>query len=52
MHCSSDTGEKWECNGRVHQLLIDLEKAYDSNRRELLHNILTDVDTSIKLLAT
>jgi len=41
MH-SSDTGEKWEYNGTVHQLVIDFEKAYDSVRREVLYNILTE----------
>jgi hypothetical protein len=36
----SDTGEKWEYNGTVHQLFIGFKKAYDSVRREVLHNIL------------
>jgi len=46
----SDTGEKLECNGIVHQLFIDFEKAYDSMRRELLDNILTELSISMKLV--
>jgi hypothetical protein len=38
----SDTGEKWECNETDHQLFIDFKKAYDSVRREVLYNILTE----------
>jgi hypothetical protein len=38
---SSDTGEKWEYNGAAHKLFIDLKKAYDSVRREVLYKILT-----------
>jgi len=34
----------------VHQLFIDFEKAYDSTRREVLFNILTEFDTLMKLL--
>jgi hypothetical protein len=34
--------KKWKYNGTVHQLLIDFKKAYDSVRRELLYNILTE----------
>jgi hypothetical protein len=32
--------KKWEYNKTVHQLFIDLKKAYDSVRREVLYNIL------------
>jgi hypothetical protein len=32
--------KKWEYNETVHQLLLDLKKAYDSVRREILYNIL------------
>jgi hypothetical protein len=32
--------KKWEYNGTVHQLFIDLKKAYGSVRREALYNIL------------
>ena len=31
---------KWEHNEAVHQLFIDFKKAYDSDRRETLYNIL------------
>jgi hypothetical protein len=31
--------KKWQYNGTVHQLFIDLKKAYDSVRREALYNI-------------
>jgi hypothetical protein len=36
---SSDTGEKWECNGTVLQLCIDFKKAYNPVRTEVLYNI-------------
>jgi hypothetical protein len=32
--------EKWEYNEKLHQLFMDFKKAYDSVRREVLHNIL------------
>ena len=32
--------KKWEHNEAVHQLFIDIKKAYDSVRREALYNIL------------
>jgi hypothetical protein len=35
-------GKKWEYNQAVHQQLIDLKKAYDSVRREVLYNILIE----------
>ena len=31
--------KKWEYNEAVHQLFIDLKRAYDSVRREVLYNI-------------
>jgi hypothetical protein len=31
--------KKWEYNDTVHQLFIDFRKAYDSVKREVLHNI-------------
>jgi hypothetical protein len=34
--------KKWEYNGMVHQLFLDFKKAYDSVRREILHNILLE----------
>jgi hypothetical protein len=34
--------KKWEYNETVHQLFIDFKKAYDSVRREVLHNILIE----------
>jgi hypothetical protein len=34
--------KKWEYNGTVHQLFINFKKAYDSVRREILHNILIE----------
>jgi hypothetical protein len=47
---SSDTGKKWEYNGRVHQLFIDFKKAYDSVRREALYNILIEFRVPKKLV--
>jgi hypothetical protein len=35
--------KKWEYNEVVHQLFIDFKKAYDSVRREVLHNILIEL---------
>jgi hypothetical protein len=34
--------KKWEYNGTVHQLFIDIRKAYDSVRREVLYNVLIE----------
>jgi hypothetical protein len=34
--------KKLENNGIVHKLFIDFKKAYDSVRREVLYNILTE----------
>jgi hypothetical protein len=34
--------KKWGYNGMVHQLFIDFKKAYDSIKREVLHNILLE----------
>ena len=43
--CICKTLEKeCECNG-VHQLLIDSKTAYDSVRREVLYNILSEFGT-------
>jgi hypothetical protein len=41
--------KKWEYNGTVHQLFIDLKKAYDSVRREVLYNILSEFGINRKL---
>jgi hypothetical protein len=42
--------EKWEYNGMVHQLFIDFKKAYDSVKREVLHNILLEFGIPKKLV--
>jgi hypothetical protein len=42
--------KKWEYNETVHQLLIDLKKAYDSVRREVLYNILIEFGIPMKLV--
>jgi hypothetical protein len=34
--------KKWEYNGTVHRLFIDFKKAYNSVRREVSYNILTE----------
>jgi hypothetical protein len=42
--------EEREYNGRVHNLFIDFEKAYDSVRREALYNVLIEFCMPLKLL--
>jgi len=42
--------KKWEYNQAVHQLFIDLKKAYDSFRREVLYNILFEFSIRMKLV--
>jgi hypothetical protein len=42
--------KKWEYNGTVHQLFIDLKKAYDSVRREVLYSILVEFGVPRKLV--
>jgi hypothetical protein len=42
--------KKWEYNGTVHQLFIDFRTAYDSVRREVLYNILTEFVIPRKLV--
>jgi hypothetical protein len=42
--------KKWEYNGTVHQLFIDLKKAYDSVRSEVLCNILNEFGIPRKLV--
>ena len=41
--------KKWEYDGTEHQLFIDLKKAYDSVKREVLYNILTEFGIRKKL---
>jgi purine nucleoside phosphorylase len=41
--------KKWEYNETVHQLFVDFKKAYDSVRREILYNILTEFGVPMKL---
>jgi hypothetical protein len=47
---SSDTGKKWEYNGTVQQLFIDFKKAYESVRREVLHNFPIEFGIQMKLV--
>jgi hypothetical protein len=42
--------EKWEYNGTLHQLFIDLKKIYDSVMREVLYNILLKYSIPKKLV--
>jgi len=47
----SDSGEKkCESNGIVPQLFIYFEKAHDSERREVLYNMLTEFGIPMKLV--
>jgi hypothetical protein len=41
--------KNWKYNETVHQLFIDLKKAYDSVRREVLYNILIYFGVLMKL---
>jgi hypothetical protein len=41
--------KKWEYNGTVHKLFIDFKKAYDSVRREVSYNVLTESGIARKL---
>jgi hypothetical protein len=47
---SSDNGEKREYNETVNQLFIDFKKAYDSDRKEVLYNILIEFGVPMKLV--
>jgi len=42
--------KKWEFSEAVCQLFIDVKKVYDSVRREILYNILTEFDFLTKLI--
>ncbi|KAJ4431080.1 hypothetical protein ANN_19675 [Periplaneta americana] len=42
--------KKWEYKGTVHQLFIDLKKAYDSVKREVLYDILIEFGIPKKLV--
>jgi hypothetical protein len=42
--------KKWEYNGTVHQLFLHFKKAYDSVRREVLYNILTELGIPRELI--
>jgi hypothetical protein len=42
--------KKRQYNGTVHQLFTDFKKAYDSVRREMLYNILTEFGIPRKLV--
>ena len=42
--------KKWEYSETVHKLLIDLTTAYDSVRKEVLYNILTEFGIHMKLV--
>jgi hypothetical protein len=42
--------KKWEYNETVHQLFIDFKKDYDSERKQVLYNILTEFGEPMKLV--
>jgi hypothetical protein len=42
--------KKWEYNGTVHQFFIDLKKAYDSIKTEILYSILLEFGIPKKLV--
>jgi hypothetical protein len=45
----TDQLHEGECNGTVRQLFIDFEKVYDSVRREVLYNIVTEFGIPAKI---
>jgi len=42
--------ERWEYNEELHQLFIDFKKAYDSVRKEVFYNILTEFGLPMQLV--
>jgi hypothetical protein len=40
--------KKWQCNGAVHKLFVDFEKAYDSVMIEVLYNNFTPFGIAMK----
>jgi hypothetical protein len=42
--------KKWEYSETVHQVFLDLKKAYDSVRREVLYSILIEFGVPMKLV--
>ena len=42
--------ERWAYNEAFHQLFTDSKKAYDSVRKEVLHNILIEFGTPMKMV--
>jgi hypothetical protein len=43
-------GEKWEDNETVYHLFINFKKAHDSERRQVVYNIITECELSMKLV--
>jgi len=43
--------KKWEYNDAVHQLFIDFKKTYDSFRREVWFNFITEFGIPMKLVS-
>jgi len=50
LHSSNTWEKKGEYNEAVHQLFMDINKAYDSVGKEAFYNILTELGTPLKLL--
>jgi hypothetical protein len=42
--------KEWEFKETVHQLFVDSKKAYDSVRKEVLHNILIEFGVPMNLI--
>jgi len=42
--------KKLECNETVRKSFIDFEKAFESVRKEMFYNILTEFGTTVKLV--
>ena len=47
---SPNIEKKWEYSAAMHQIFIDLKKAYDSVRSKVLYNILSEFGIPMKLV--
>jgi hypothetical protein len=50
LYLADSGGKKREYNGTVHQLFIDIKKAFDSVRRKVLYSVLIELGIHRKLV--